>query len=306
MLLKQVCSQCGHHYLADDQLGEVDCPRCHSPAVGDAGMGMPAPMQPPQMPSHAPAPLPREPAYNEAQFQPGMEMGEFEMATHFDPKAPPPMFVTGDRILRGLLVSSIATLLIGAVFGGALASLSLRLPVAGALVLGWIAGLSCNRAFGGRAARGTLGRAFAVVLVGVTVGYVGYFTGGWVMERLLGSRVEQTRADLDRGVKSLSRQRGHITDEGMAIVLDQRIARVNELHRMTDAELEDYLWVQEAQLNQPLLAYIKLRATRGPLVRLGSDAEPIVVKQEMNLAALGGEMLLAAILAMLLVGARKR
>jgi hypothetical protein len=305
MLLKQVCSQCGHHYLADDQLGEVDCPRCHSPAVGATGMGMPAPVQPPQMNPHAPSPVSREPTYGEAQY-PGPEMGEFEMPTHFDPKAPPPMFVTGDRILRGLLVSSIATLLIGAILGGALASLSLRLPIVPALVLGWIAGLSCNRAFGGRAAHGTLGRAFAVVLVGVTVGYAGYLTGGWAMERMLGSRVEQTRADLDRGLKSLKRQRSHISDEGTAIVLDQRIARVTELHRRSDASIEDYLWVQEAQINQPLMAYVKLRVIRGPLVQLGADAKPIVVKRELNMAAMGSELLLAAILAMLLVGARKR
>ena len=305
MLLKQVCSQCGHHYLADDQLGEVDCPRCHSPAVGATGMGKPAPAQPPQMHPQAPPPVSREPAYGEAQY-PGMEMGEFDLPTHFDPKAPPPMFVTGDRILRGLIVSSIATLLIGAVLGGALASLSLSLPILPALVLGWIAGLSCNRAFGGRAAHGTLGRAFVVVLVGVTVGYAGYLTGGWGMERMLGSRVEQTRADLDRGLKSLSRQRSHITDEGTAIVLDERIARVTELHRLSDAAIEDYLWVQEAQINQPLMAYVKLRVIRGPLVRLGADAEPIVVKRELNMAAMGGELLLAAIVAMLLVGARKR
>ena len=49
-----------------------------------------------------------------------------------------------------------------------------------------------------------------------------------------------------------------------------------------------------------------LRVIRGPLVRLGADAEPIVVKRELNMAAMGGELLLAAILAMLLVGARKR
>ena len=107
---------------------------------------------------------------------------------------------------------------IGAILGGALASLSLRLPIVPALVLGWIAGLSCNRAFGGRAAHGTLGRAFAVVLVGVTVGYAGYLTGGWGMERMLASRVEQTRADLDNGVVLVS----HEVD-GIAHQVDQHL-----------------------------------------------------------------------------------
>ena len=313
MLLKRVCPQCGHHYLADEQLDEIDCPRCHAPVdegpqfgAGAPPLGSPGgvqPVQPRQPFGGGAATSLREPRFSD-QYGTEAEVDDFA-ATTFDPLAPPPMFVTGDRVLRGILAGSLATLAIGSVAGAALSAIGFTIPLAPTLLLGWIAGLSCKRAFGGRAAKGTRGRAFLVVLVSLLFGYVGVLGGSYLVERLVGARVEQTRDDFDRGLKNLTRQRGHVTDEGTSILLDQRIAKVKELQALSSPQVEDYLWVQEAQIRQPLVAYMKLRVTRGPVLDLGPDREPVTIKRELTMAAIGGELLIAALLAMALVAPRR-
>jgi len=120
-------------------------------------------------------------------------------------------------------------------------------------------------------------------------------------------RVAGVRADIDQGLASLGNQRKLTTDEGVRIVIDERIAQARRLKDLPDARLEDYIWVQQAQLWPAPLAYAKLRALHGPLVRLGPDAKPMRVEPSQNLAALGGEVALAVLFgAWLVTGGHRR
>jgi hypothetical protein len=278
MLVKCVCAKCRHSYLADDQLGELDCPRCGEKAAGAA-----------DAPEGAQPDLATDPFLAE---EPGSD-SNLEAAPRFDPKAPPPMYVTRDRFLRGIVFGGLAAAFMGAVIGASLGALGVAIPAVAAALFALAAGASCRHGFGGRSARHT--RRLAAVAAGLCVlfGFAGFFAGSWTVERLTGGRAPQTRQDLDEGLQALLQERARTKNAGAAIVLDQRIAEVELLRRRSDAELEDYLWVQEAQLNQPLLAYARLRATRGPVVKLGPDSEPLPVPEHAPAGALLGEVILA-------------
>ena len=56
------------------------------------------------------------------------------------------------------------------------------------------------------------------------------------------------------------------------------------------------LWVQEAQLNQPLLAYGKLRVTRGPAVRFGPESDPVELPEPATAGILLAELIAAVFL----------
>lgn len=281
MLVKCVCSNCTHSYLADDQMGDLACPRCGTVNKDAEGGG--------------PADIPSFPEATEESLFDDLGTGpSFQTSARgFDPKAPPPMYVTRDRWLRGFVFGGLAAALMGAVFGASLGALGIAVPVVSAVLLGLAGGASCRYGFGGRTSRQTRGRAFTAALCCAVFGFSGFFAGAWTVERLTGSRAEQTRSDLDRGLRGLLQQRARTKDAGTAIVLDQRIGEVERLRRRSDPELEDYLWVQEAQFNQPLVAYAKLRATNGPVIRLGPDADPVEVPPESIPAVLGLEFVLA-------------
>lgn len=279
MLVKCVCARCRHSYLADDQVGDLNCPRC-----GERAEGAETPAA-----DFADAPLAADPFLAE---EPGFDSHP-EPAGRFDPKAPPPMFVTRERFFRGIVFGGLAAAFMGAMLGASLGALGVVIPTLGAVVFALAAGASCRYGFGGRSARQTRGRAAFAAAIGVVLGFGGFFAGSWTVERLTGVRAPQARQDLDRGLQSLLQERARTRDAGAAIVLDQRIADVEMLRRRSDPELEDYLWVQEAQLNQPLLAYAKLRALKGPVVKLGPDAEPLEVPEHAPAAALAAELLVA-------------
>ena len=278
MLVKCVCAHCTHSYLADDQVSDLACPRCGTPNEDVRN--------PSDIPdTYAP---PSDPFLEDLGTDSNMEA-----LSRFDPKAPPPMFVTRDRFFKGIVFGSLAAAFMGAMMGASLSALGFVIPAAATIVFSLAAGASCRYGFGGRSARQTRKlAAFAAVLC-VAFGFGGFFAGSWTVERLTGGRAAQTRADLDNGLQSLLQQRARTKDAGAAIVLDQRIAEVERLRRRSDAELEDYLWVQEAQFNQPLVAYAKLRATRGPVVRLGPEAEPITVPDPGTPGILLAEVLVA-------------
>jgi hypothetical protein len=273
--VKCVCAKCRHSYLADDQLGELDCPRCGEKAAAAADA--------PEKGFETDPFLAEDPVAESSH----------ETARFFDPKAPPPMYVTGSRFLRGVIFGGLAAAFMGAVIGASLGALGVAIPALAAALFALAAGASCRYGFGGRSARHTRGvAAFAAVLCAV-LGFAGFFAGSWTVERLTGVRAPQTREDLDKGLQALLQERARTRDAGAAIVLDQRIGEVEMLRRRSDPELEDYLWVQEAQLNQPLLAYAKLRAMHGPVVKLGPDSEPIEVPEHAPAGALVGELILA-------------
>ncbi len=288
MLVKCVCSNCGHSYLSDDSAGDLACPRCD---VANEGT---------RNPSDIPeAPLGSEPMFIDTMGDPlDADIGfGLTGGGRFDPQAPPPMFVTGERLLRGSVFGSVAGLSLGAILGAALAAVGFVVPAFAPLAVALVIGMTCRYGFGGRAAKQTRGRALLAVVVSCVVAECGFLTGGWVVERFTGSRAAQTRADLDEGLHGLVQQRARTKDAGTAIVLDQRIAEVERLRRRGDASLEDYLWTQQAQINQPLLAYMKLRATAGPVLRLGVDAEPSRLPPSVTLGLVGLELLLAVLLA---------
>jgi hypothetical protein len=218
-------------------------------------------------------------------------------ALTFDPKAPPPMYVTGERMFKGFVFGTVASVGLGFVLGGALAAVRVAMPGIAAILLGLVAGASCRYGLGGRTTSRTLLRTVATVGLAMLLGFAGFIGGSWTVERLTGLRADQARQDLDDGLRGLVRQRAQVQDTGVAIMIDQRIQEAEQLKNLSDPQLEDYLWVQEAQLNQPLLAYAKLRAMKGPSVRLGADRDPVELPFPATPAILLGELLLAGFLA---------
>jgi len=287
MLVKCVCPNCGHSYLSDDQAGDLACPRCDVGAEVNRGAS--------DIPD----------AYAQADRGAiALDDDDYGMPATFAPQAPPPMIVTRERMVRGLAFGGLSAAAFGAAVGGALRATSFVIPAAAALVMGLLAGLACRYGFGGPCATRSRGRARFVVFICVVLGYAGSLSGAWLVARLTSDRSEVTRQDLDDGLRLLVNQRSRTKDAGQAVLLDQRIAEVEKLKHRSDAQLEDYLLTQEAQINQPLLAYAKLRVTQGPLVRLGADAEPILVRWEYTAGAAFVELLLAFVLAMRVVRSR--
>ncbi len=83
----------------------------------------------------------------------------------------------------------------------------------------------------------------------------------------------------------------------MAILLNQRIEDTRRLRALSDPQLEDYLWIQQAQINQPLLAHAKLRMTFSPIVKMGPDGDTVSVPKGATLAIRLAEILAAMLLA---------
>lgn len=285
MLLKCVCTNCGYSYLADDQTSpDLECPRCRS---SNEGLRTPP----------AEAPSAEAPAYSEealyGEFATSSEVG----TARFAPEAPPPMFLTTERFGRGIVFGSLGGILLGGVLGAAFAAINLRIPALFGVLLGFVVGAICRYGFGGRTVQRTRGRAIVALGMSVLLSFGAVMAGGWAVERLTGVRAEITRKDLDVGLEQLLRRRARVQDEGERLLLQQQAAEVERLLRSSSGGIEDYLWMQEAQLANPLLAYAKLRATRGPAVRLGPEADPIHLATPFNIAILAGEMLIALILA---------
>jgi hypothetical protein len=279
MLVKCVCSACGHSFLADDQASmRLECPRCNA----ENGAGGAGP----------------EAADDVAPDQEVQRGGAFhETPAGFAPKALPPMYITRERLVRGLVLGGLGAAILGAAVGAALAAVRVAVPVAAALLLGFGGGAVCRYGLGSRTIRQTRGRARFAVAWAVLLAFSGLFAGGWAVERMTGSRADVTRRDLDAGLDHLLRKRGRTQDEGEKMLLQQRIVDVEALRRKSSAELEDYLWMQEAQLRPGLLAYSSLRAANGPFVKLGPDAQPMRIEKSLQLAALGAEMLVAFLIA---------
>ena len=293
MLVKCICSNCSHSYLADDQTGGLACPRCGVDNHADRTMA--------HTPAPAGAPGGRDEMFDGNSFHgPGMEV-------RFAPQAPPPMYVTGDKLLKGFLLGSIMAGFVGAVLGGAAAAVQVSVPAVAGIALGVVGGLVCRHGFGGRSAMRTLGRTGFVVLLVLGVGFGCYVGGAWAVERHTGTAdrdgdgrpdVQQTREDLDKGLRALLRERARTADAGAAALLDQRITETERVKHLSDPQLEDYLWSQKADINQPVAAYAKLRVTEGLLIRLGPDSDPVHLPDPAPLAILVGEVILAFILAM--------
>jgi len=308
MLVKCVCPGCSHSYLADDQMGDLACPRCGMASEPDAAapvsdMPPPPAMGPPLMGGPGMDPGMDPGVYDDPFVDDGFQDSAIPM---FEAKAPPPMYVTGERMFKGLVFGVVATGGLGFVLGGAFAAVGVIVPGIAAVLMGLVAGASARYGLGGRTTSATMFRTTATVLLVVVIGFAAFFTGGWAVERLTGTRAAQTREDLDNGLRGLVRQRAQVQDTGTGLLLDQRIQETEHLKNLSDPQIEDYLWVQQAQLNQPLLAYGKLRAMSGPIVRLGAERDPINVPFPATPAILLAELILASILAIRGVIAKRR
>ena len=288
MLIKCACSNCGHSYLADDEVGDLACPRCD--AVNDGGVRNPS-----DVPDH---PMGFEPAFGGYDDHDDHHDDLLDMPTRFEAKAPPPMIITRERLTRGLVFGCLAGGLIGTVAGAATTAVGFDIPGVAAVLIALLGGAAVRSGFGGRTARQTMGRALAVCTLVAVVGFAGTVVGSWTVARFTGSRAAETRKELEDGLRGLRDQYADASDAGVAIVLKQRVEEARRLQSLSDAELEDYIWVQQAQINQPLLAYAKLRYTDAPIVRLGEKAKPIRLPREAVLGIRAALIIATVILAM--------
>lgn len=289
MLVKCVCSNCSHSYLADDGAGRLACPRC-----GVANEG-----------TRNPSDIPDAPAGAEPGVYDPYSEEEFGFDTpRFDVTALPPMLLTRERMVRGIVFGGLATLLTGVVVGAALGAIKLILPGALAIVLALVAAPACRYGFGGRAARRSVGRGRITLLIVLAVGVAGYLGGSWAVGRITGTRAERARQDLDTGLKSLLAQAANAHDEGTRIVVEQRIAETRRLQSMSDAQLEDYLWVQQGGIKIPVAAYAEMRVLQGPVARLGADGDPIRLPSPAPAGILLAEIILGFFIGMRGIRAR--
>ena len=290
MLVKCVCANCGHSFLTDDQAGDLTCPRCGFVNEGEPVGGFHAPAAPPPEFREAPQAFrgPPEPA--------------FDLPAYFDPKEPPPLSMSWDRMLRGMLFGGVTTLAVGAAVGAAFAATGIVIPGVAALLMALVAGAAVRHGMGGRTAARTRFYAILAILVAVSVGYGGILTGSWLVERYTGTRAAVTRKDLDEGRKLLAKNLARadkVDDVAERTMLETRLRRAERIEALSDPQLEDYLWTQQAQINQPLVAYAKLRVMNAPLLKLGADREPVEAPENAPPAIVGGELLLAMLIAYL-------
>lgn len=302
MLVKCACSNCGHSFLTDDQSGDLTCPRC-----GFVTDGVPqAAAFPAEPPNHAPqhrmaAAPPADQFSGPPQIPQGLadDMG-FVAPPSFDPKTPPSVFMTWDRMVRGIVIGGLMTASLGTAIGGGFAAIGLVIPGIAALVMALIAGSAVRFGMGGRSASRTRGFAMTAVAFAVMMGYTGILTGSWLVDRFTGDRALITRNDLKLGSEDLTLQLGRaqkVGDVAKTTTLETRLKRLERLEASTDAQLEDYLWVQQAQINQPFVAYAKLRVTDGPVLKLGLDNDAIEVPQHAATGVVGLELLIGIFLA---------
>jgi hypothetical protein len=176
-------------------------------------------------------------------------------------------------------------------------------------MLGLAGGAAFRFGLGGRSAGRTIGRTGFVLALMLVLGFAGAVAGSWAVERYTGTAdrdqdgrpdVAQTREDLDKGLRELLRVRARTQDAtqaGQAASLDIRIAGTEELKHLTDAELEDYLWMQRAGLGNGLVAYGKARVLEGPAVKLTPQSRPMELPENAVPGILIGEFLVAFALA---------
>lgn len=292
MLIKCVCASCGHSYLSDDEAGDVACPRCD--AVGGDDLAPRHGLDTPADPLGVDTGWDELPAEDDFTPMPG----------RFEAKAPPAMYLTWERLFRGVVFGLFATATAGVLLGAALAALGMDAPAVLAIAIGVVAGATCRSGFGGRTARHSSSRAAAACIIVVLFGFAGFSAGTWVVERLTSARVTQAQKELDAGLQGLSLQYSEVEDAGAAIVLKARIEETRRLRALSSGELEDYLWMQQAQINNPMLAHAKLRVTTAPIVRLGPDRKPIRVRMEATMGIRIAELLIAILLAARFVKSR--
>ncbi|MFQ5845629.1 MAG: hypothetical protein ACE5JG_11645 [Planctomycetota bacterium] len=279
--MKSLCHQCGHSYLAEpNETGGTQCPRCRSYVAPSGPYGdSPAPVLDAQEESYSGPSRPEDPAPR--------------VAARFSPLTPPPSYVRGERLIRGVVFGSLAAGAFGAVFGAGTAAIQLTLPVLAGIIVGIVTGIACRYGFGGRSVPSTRGRAGAAAAVCATCGILATLAGGWAVERWTNERSAATREDLAAGLRGLARERAHTQDAEKRFALDRRIREVHRLQSLSDAEIEDYLWTQQAQLDQPLLAYAWHRIRDGAMVHLGPEGKTV----RLGLLATAGAWLLDLVLA---------
>ncbi|MHC4819406.1 MAG: TFIIB-type zinc ribbon-containing protein, partial [Planctomycetota bacterium] len=172
MLVKCVCPNCSHSYLADDQLGELACPRCGLANAADAGAPL-ADAPPPPPPPMAPPGGPMGPGPGPGT---GMDPGVYDdpymddtftdaPMPMFEAKAPPPMYVTGERMFKGFVFGIVATAGLGFVLGGGLAAVGVIVPGVAAVLMGLVAGAAARYGMGGRTTSATMLRTVSTVLL---------------------------------------------------------------------------------------------------------------------------------------------
>ncbi|MHC4958306.1 MAG: TFIIB-type zinc ribbon-containing protein [Planctomycetota bacterium] len=287
MLTKCVCSNCGHTYLADDELGALACPRCES---GSAGLGPTEDL-----------------GFENSMFEPGDDESLVESGPRrFEAKAPPPMFVTGERLLRGFVFGIVSATATGAILGAAFTATGISVVGVSAIIIAFMGGSALRGGFGGRSAHQTLVRAALICIVAMSAGFSGLIAGSWTIARFTAPRADQARKDINEGLYGLGEQYANVDDAGAAVMLKQRMEATEELQRLSDAQLEDYLWIQQAQINQPLLAYAKLWATEFPVIQVADKMKPVTLPTSGVVPIRAGELLLAIILALRAVRPRHR
>jgi len=293
MLAKHTCTRCGHSFLADPtDLLTIDCPKCQ--------MKMPIEHE-----------LPVDLGTNFGPAEEMMPAGKRHhgSAARFDPSGPPPVFVTRERLVRGFVFGGITATVIGSTVGAALAAINIAIPALEGVVIGLACGAGCRYGFAGRSVPQTKMGAASVAVLCTLLGFVAFLSGSWTIDRMTSERAAITRQDLDAGLELLLREREmtHKSEKaGERVLLDKRIGETERLRRLSDPQLEDYLWVQQAKLNQPMLAYGKLRATLGPIVRLGPDTKSVVLSEEATMGLVAAELLMALVLAVRAVVGSKR
>jgi len=302
MLVKCACSNCGHSFLTDDKAGDLTCPRCGfvsdtMPAAGDFRVEpseyAPAP---PAFADHSASAFGGPPSIPQGMAE---DLG-FTAPTGFDPRALPPVTITWDRMLRGIAIGGPITASLGAAIGGGLAAIGLVIPGIATLVMALMAGSAVRYGMGGRSAARTRFLAMIAVVFVVTFGYAGILTGSWMVDRFTGDRASITRNDLKMGREDLMMQLGRaqkVGDVTQSTTLETRLKRVERLEASSDPQLEDYLWTQQAQFNQPLIAYAKLRITDGPVLKLGIDKDEIETPKNAASGVVGLELLIGMFLA---------
>jgi len=227
MLIKCACSNCGHSYLADDEAGDLACPRCD--AVNDVGIRSPSRV--------SEASMGFEPAFDYDDHEADHDL--LDMPSHFEAKAPPPMVITRERLTRGLVFGMLSAGVLGAVIGAATTAVGFDIPGIAAILIALLGGAAVRSGFGGRTARRTKGRAVIVCSLVAILGFGGVATGAWTVARFTATRASETRKELEEGLRGLEDQYADASDAGAAIVLKQRIEETRRLRALSDAQLED-------------------------------------------------------------------
>ena len=285
MLTKTLCPHCGNSFLAEPKdSGGTTCPQCRSFIPTEGAVHQPL-AAPPEI--HA-TPTPEVYA---------VPAGALPDGPRFDPTTPPPSYVRGERLWRGIVLGSVAALAFGTFFGAGTAAIRLSLPLLGGIVTGIITGVVVRHGFGGRSVPSTRGRASLGAAFCGALGLVATLAGGWMVERWTGDRAPTTQRDLSSGLKNLEARRAQTVDASDRAALDHRIREVNRLQSLTNAQIEDYLWVQQGGIAQPLMAYSWNRVKNGPLVQLGPEGSTVYLGDYGTAAGWGLDFLLVMWLA---------